>query len=98
MADSGVAEDQVQPICCVQVTEDYRWYRAIGPRGSFADRGLTFGTNTVRGVCVELTEPVPALVPGDILPHPAVTMTLADIDGFIAALKRRGVDTDRTHD
>lgn len=73
------------------ITEDYRWYRAIGARGSFKDKGVTFGTSTERGVCVRFAEPVPALVPGNLLKHPGATVTVADCDGLVAALTRRAV-------
>lgn len=84
-------ETPLSNITCHQVTEDYQWFKAIGPRGSFADRGVTFGTNTDKGVCVKFAEPVPGLVVGDIIKHPGATLTLADIDGFIAALDEAGV-------
>jgi hypothetical protein len=41
----------------VHVTGPYRWYRAIGPRLSLADHGLTVGTSAARGVCLLLREP-----------------------------------------
>jgi hypothetical protein len=69
----------------------YTWYRVIGARGSFADRGLTFGTNVERGMCVKFAEPVAALVPGDMLKHPGMTVTVADVDGLSEALRTRGV-------
>jgi len=75
----------------VCVTRDYRWYRAIGARGSLEDKGVTFGTSTEQGVCVRFVEPVPALVPGNLLKHPGCTVTVADVDGLVAALERRGV-------
>jgi hypothetical protein len=71
--------------------EDYRWYKAIGARGSFADRGVTFGTNTERGVCVMFDEPVPALVPGNLMKHPGCTVTVEDCEGLRVALEGRGV-------
>lgn len=84
-------ETELSNITCFTVTEDYTWYKAIGARGSFVDRGLTFGTNSERGVCVKFAKPIPALVPGDVMPHPGLTMTLADIEGFVAALENLGV-------
>lgn len=84
-------ETELSNITCFKVTEDYAWYKAIGARGSFVDRGLTFGTNVDRGVCVKFAKPITALVPGDIMPHPGLTMTLADIDEFVAALEDLGV-------
>jgi ATP10 protein len=70
-------------------TGPYHWYKAIGPRGSFVDRGLTFGTTTRGGVCVLLREPVPGLAPVGSLRHPGITLTLAEPERFIASLRRR---------
>ncbi len=77
--------DNVVQVCR---TGPYRWYTAIGPRGSFVDRGLTFGTTTEGGVCVLLREPVPALVPVGALRHPGITLTLAEPERFMASLRR----------
>jgi hypothetical protein len=66
------------------VTEDYRWYTAIGVRLSFADDGLTFGTNPDRGVCVHFREPAPRVI--GFRPHSALTVTVADCDGLVEAL------------
>jgi hypothetical protein len=73
------------------LTEGYRWFKAIGARGSFKDKGVTFGTSTARGVCVLFAEPVPALVPGNLMKHPGCTVTVADCEGLRDALERRGV-------
>ncbi len=73
------------------LTTGYRWFKAIGARGSFKDKGVTFGTSTERGVCVLFAEPVAALVPGNLMKHPGCTVTVADCEGLIAALERRGV-------
>jgi hypothetical protein len=73
----------------VERSGDYRWFKAIGARGSFADKGVTFGTNTDAGVCVRFAEPVSALLPGDVMPHPGMTVTVADPDGFAAAVESR---------
>ena len=54
----------------------YQWYRAIGPRMSLTDRGVTFGTNARAGVCVLFAEPVPALF-GGLIRHPGATLTVA---------------------
>jgi hypothetical protein len=70
-------------------TGPYHWYKAIGPRGSFADRGLTFGTTTKGGVCVLLREPVPGLAPVGPLRHPGITLTLAEPERFVTSLRRR---------
>lgn len=75
-------------ITCVQRTGPYRWYRAIGPRGSFADRGATFGSSVAGGVCLEFRRPVKALEPVGLLRHPGLTVTVADPDGLITAMGR----------
>lgn len=74
-----------------EISGDYTWWKAIGARGSFKDRGLTFGTTTSRGLCVRFAKPVPALVPGDMMPHPGMTVTVTDIEGLADALRRRGI-------
>lgn len=72
----------------VRITRDYRWFKAIGPRGSAADRGVTFGTNTRAGVCVCFHEPITALL-GNLQRHPGLTVTVADAEGLAAAIQRR---------
>lgn len=70
------------------VTRDYRWYKAIGPRGSAVDRGATFGTNTDAGLCLLFHEPVPILF-GDLRRNTGLTVTVADPDGLAHAIQRR---------
>ena len=72
----------------VQVTRDYRAFKAIGPRMSRADRGVTFGTNPRAGTCVCFHEPVPALL-GRRFPHPALTVTVEDPKALAEAIGRR---------
>ncbi len=72
----------------VEVSGDYRWFRAIGPRLSLADRGVTFGTNAEAGACIRLHEPVPALL-GQRLPHPGFTVTVAEPAALKAAIDVR---------
>lgn len=66
------------------VTEGYRWWKSVGARLSLADDGLTFGTNARRGVCVHFAERVPHVV--GFRDHSAITVTVADCDGLVAAL------------
>ena len=73
----------------VQVTRDYRWFKAIGPRGSAVDRGCTFGSNPDAGVCVSFHEPVGALISKDVLKHPGLTVTVADVEGLAQAVRDR---------
>jgi hypothetical protein len=69
-------------------TGPYRWFKAIGARGSFVDRGLTFGTTTAGGVCVLFREPVPGLVPVGSLRHPGLTLSVAEPERLAALLRR----------
>ena len=74
-------------VVAATVTGPYRFAKVAGPAHlSFADRGVTFATNRRAGVCLCFDEPVPALVPGHRLPHPAATVTVADIDGLVRAI------------
>lgn len=75
---------------CLRVTGDYRWYRALGLRGSFADGGVTFGTNTHRGLCVLFRDPVPPVSPLLRRRHPGMTVTVDDIDGLRHRLQPSG--------
>lgn len=84
--------DNITGLC---ITGPYRGYRAIGPRGSLADRGLTFGSTTAGGVCLRLRTPVPGIEPTGRVRHPGVTLTVADLDGFARAItERTGIEVD----
>jgi hypothetical protein len=72
-----------------EVSGPYRWYRAVGPRLSLADHGATFGSNARVGVCISFVEPVGALLPGLLMRHPALTVTVADPEGLRDALLGR---------
>ncbi len=72
----------------VRLTGPYRWHRAIGPRLSLADHGLTFGSTTARGVCLLLREPVRGIDPLGLIRHPGLTLTAADPDRLAATVRR----------
>ena len=76
----------VRDVC---TTGPYRGYRAIGPRGSMADHGLTFGSTTTGGVCLLFREPVTGLDPFGRMRHPGLTVTVADRERFAASLRSR---------
>lgn len=65
-------------------TLDYQWWKAIGPRLSMADDGLTFGTSTHGGVCVHFDTRVPRVI--GFKDHSALTVTVDDLDGLVGAL------------
>ncbi|WP_066364214.1 hypothetical protein [Herbidospora mongoliensis] len=71
----------------VEITGPYTAAKAIGPRVSLADRGLTFGTNTRRGVCLRFHRPVPGGEPTGLLRHPGLTVTVADPQALVDRLR-----------
>ena len=73
-----------------EMTGPYSFAKVAGPAHlSFADRGVTFATTTRQGVCFTLREPVPAIAPFGRLPHPGVTVTVADPEGLLEAAPLR---------
>jgi len=66
------------------ITRNYRWWTAVGARGSMKDDGLTFGTNANAGVCIHFREKVPSLLRRK--GHSALTVTVEDLDGLTSAL------------
>jgi len=66
------------------ITRDYRWWTAIGARASFADDGLTFGTNHRAGVCIHFRDRVRRVV--GLHDHSALTVTVEDLEGLHDAL------------
>jgi hypothetical protein len=66
------------------VTGPHRWYTAVGLRLSFADDGITFGTNHHRGLCIAFVEPIPKVI--GLRDHSALWVSVADPEGLAAAL------------
>ncbi|WP_239155011.1 hypothetical protein [Amycolatopsis sp. FDAARGOS 1241] len=62
------------------MTGPFHAVRALGPRLSLADHGLTLGTSTARGVCIRFHHAVPGLDPFGLLRHPALTVTVDEPD------------------
>jgi hypothetical protein len=79
-----VLDTPLTNIAEAHITGPYRWWTAIGPRLSFADDGLTFGTTNHGGVCVHFREPVRRVIGSRN--HSALTVTVADRDGLARAL------------
>lgn len=66
------------------ISGPHRWFTAVGLRLSFADDGLTFGTNHERGVCIEFAEPVRRVM--GLRDHSSLWVSVADPEGLVAAL------------
>ena len=67
-----------------KITGPHRWYTAVGARMSFADDGLTFGTNHHRGLCIEFVERIPKVI--GLRPHSALWSSVDDPEGLADAL------------
>jgi hypothetical protein len=67
------------------VTGPYRWWTAVGPRLSMVDDGLTFGTNATAGVCIHFDPRIRRVI--GLRDHSALTVTVADTAGLVAAVK-----------
>jgi hypothetical protein len=66
------------------ITGPYRWWTAVGPRLSLVDDGLTFGTNASAGVCIHFDPRIRRVI--GLRDHSALTVTVADTEGLLAAL------------
>ncbi len=78
-----------------EITGPYRPLKVAGPAHvSLADRGLTFGTNAERGVCIRFFRPVSGIDPLGLIRHPALTVTVADCEGLVGAIERVRTTTD----
>lgn len=69
----------------VTSTGPYSVVKAIGPRLSLADWGLTFGTTSRGGVCIRFHDPIKPVI--GFRPHPGLTVTVEDVAGLVDALE-----------
>jgi hypothetical protein len=75
-------------ISAVDITGPYAFLKTAGPAHlSFSDRGLTFASNGDRGVLISFHQPVPGIEPTGKLRHPELTVTVADVEGLVSALR-----------
>ncbi len=78
----------VDNVEAAEVTGPYSLAKVVGPpRLSLSDRGLTFATNTRRGVCIRFKQPVTGALPFGVLKHPALTVTVDDPAALADALR-----------
>jgi hypothetical protein len=68
-------------------TGPHRWYTAVGIRLSFADNGITFGTNHQRGLCIEFVNKIPRVV--GFNNHSALWVSVAEPTALAAAIATR---------
>jgi hypothetical protein len=85
-----VLDTPIANVVHYHLTGPYRWWKAIGPRGSLADHGFTFGTSAHGGVCLCFGDWVPRRwVRGGRVE--SLTVTVDDVEGLAAALAARGI-------
>jgi len=68
------------------ISGPHRWYTAVGLRLSFADDGLTFGTNHHKGLCIEFVERIPKVI--GFHDHSALWVSVEDPEGLAEAIGR----------
>lgn len=68
-----------------EISGPHRWYTAVGLRLSFADDGLTMGTNHQRGLCIGFVQRIPKVI--GFRDHSALWVSVADPEGLAEALE-----------
>jgi len=77
-------ETPIANIHHTQISGPHRWWTAVGARLSFADDGLTFGTNHHTGLCIEFIEPIPKVL--GFKKHSALWVSVRDPAALAAAI------------
>ena len=77
-------ETTVENVRHTEISGPHRWYTAVGLRLSFADDGLTFGTNHHRGLCLDFVEQIPRVI--GFKDHSSLWVSVADPEGLAAAI------------
>ncbi len=67
-------------------TGPHRWWTAVGLRLSFADDGLTMGTNFEAGLCIAFVEKIPKVL--GLRDHSALWVSVSDPDALAEAIGR----------
>ena len=67
-------------------TGPHRWWTAVGLRLSFADDGLTMGTNYDAGLCLEVVEKIPKVL--GLRDHSALWVSVAGPEALAEAIGR----------
>lgn len=70
-----------------EVTGPHRWYTAVGLRLSFADDGITFGTNHRKGLSIAFVKKVPRVI--GLRKHSTLWVSVADPEGLAKAIAQR---------
>ena len=80
----------ISNVSVTEITGPYSVPKTIGPAHlSLVDRGVTFATNPRLGLCVRLRHAVPAIEPLGLIRHPALTVTVGDVEGLQDVVQAR---------
>jgi hypothetical protein len=80
----------ISNVSATETTGPYSVPKTIGPAHlSLVDRGVTFASNPRLGLCVQLRNAVPAIEPFGLIRHPALTVTVGDVEGLQNAVQAR---------
>lgn len=77
-------ETPLSNIATTSVSGPHRWFTAVGLRLSFADDGVTFGTDHRRGLCIEFVDKIDRVM--GFRNHSSLWVSVADPEGLAAAL------------
>jgi hypothetical protein len=81
------------PLCNVskvEATGPYAFAKTAGPaRLGVTDLGLTFASNSERGVLISFYEKVRGIDPLGLLRHPELTVTVEEVEGLASLLAAR---------
>ncbi len=77
----------VENVAGTETSGPYSLVKTAGPAHvSLKDFGLTFATNGSEGLCIRFRRSVPGVAPTGLLRHPALTVTVDDVQGLARAL------------
>ena len=79
-------ETSLDNIRGTRITGPHRWYTAVGLRLSFADDGLTFGTNHKKGLSIAFVNKIPKVI--GFRDHSMLWVSVDDPEGLAAAIGR----------
>jgi hypothetical protein len=78
----------VENVAATATSGPYSLVKTAGPAHvSLKDFGLTFASNGTRGLCISFRRAVPGLAPTGLVRHPALTVTVDDVEGLERALR-----------
>lgn len=85
---SAKVDTPITNIDHTEISGPHRWWTAVGLRLSFADDGLTFGTNNQQGLCIGFVNRIPKVI--GLRPHSALWVSVDDCAGLARTIESAG--------